>query len=130
MTLAPKAACSSWFGKFLSGKDKGDVGSFIAKRHTVRKRILSCRPSDVDTQGFINRCPCGVERLVLDCLNHPSQLRLRPIARHFRDEPDNPWHALFSYEVSVTDCDLRLYQAVRYSRIFASTGSGTCSVNF
>jgi hypothetical protein len=94
MSSLLQAADGSRLGELLPGKNKNNVSALVSHRHRVAKGILSRHPSDINTRWLINPRSGPVERLMAQGLNHPQQLWLGLLARHFRDKTDDSRHDL------------------------------------
>src|SRR2546428_13133984 len=85
-------------------------------------------PSHVDTKGLINPRAALIERFMPKRCNHSVQLCFGPLGRHLCDQTHNSGHRSL-FQVSFTNWNFRLYQAVRKSRSLAVIEPGRYSRN-
>jgi hypothetical protein len=68
MTSLSKSSINIRLWIFLPGKDEHDLSVFIHGRHSVRERVLTRSPPDVDAGCLINPCPGNIESFMpQDC---------------------------------------------------------------
>ena len=91
-----QAARSSGLGVLFPGKYQSSVFVLIPQWHSGGKRIFPRGPPHIDSQGFINPGSGLIERLMAKRSNHPEQLLLGPLARHFGNQTNDPWHNQFA----------------------------------